>query len=112
MQNCVVCCGVITHPLCEECLALEFRAWLADIDASLEELFSQEHLFRNDGEGCACIRCGASLTVCRSCALTQFIHWLSGVGVAPELVARAVEVFLPLPPEQGELPAPPPLPWV
>lgn len=99
MYDCVECGEVITNPISEERLALEFRTWLAETDSALEAKFSDEYVSRHDFMNTECVGQKCVLTkkhidICPYCATTQFIEWLNGQTVSPRVMEWALDFFL------------------
>lgn len=99
MYDCVECGEVITNPVSEERLALEFRTWLAETDSSLEGKFNDEYVSREDFivNECVdnhCILSKRKMDLCPYCAAAQFIDWLNGQAVEPQVLEWALDFFL------------------
>lgn len=99
VYNCVECGEVITNPVCEERLALEFRTWLAETDSALEAKFTDEYVSRSSfmNKECGhqrCILTRKHMDICPYCATTQFIEWLDGQTVSPHVMEWALDFFL------------------
>ncbi len=93
MPNCVECGEVITNPVCEECLANEFVAWLGETDASLELKFREQYSKRADFVSVTyCVLCKNPMIICPHCATTQFVAWLESCA-SPVLVNEALDFF-------------------
>lgn len=99
MYDCVECGEVITNPVSEERLALEFRTWLAETDEGLERKFSDEYVSRSGFMnpavvGQKCILTKRHVDLCPYCATAQFIEWLDGQRVSPSVLEWALDFFL------------------
>lgn len=99
VYDCVECGEVITNPVSEERLALEFRTWLAETDSALEAKFSDEYLSRNnfvtkEMADQKCIMTNKPMDLCPYCVTAQFIEWLNGHIVSPKVMEWALDFFL------------------
>ncbi|MBD3208818.1 hypothetical protein GF367_00170 [Candidatus Woesearchaeota archaeon] len=99
MYNCVECGEVITNPVSEQRLALEFRTWLAETDAALEQKFEEEYVSREDfinpeSVGSHCVLTKRKMDLCPYCAAAQFIDWLHGQVVEQRVLEWALDFFL------------------
>jgi hypothetical protein len=98
VHTCVECGEVITNPVSEERIALQFRAWLAETDPALEESFSESYLPRsimgNPDEHTRCIVTGEPMDLCTFCAAAECVEWLHRQTVTPEVVWWAMDLFL------------------
>ncbi|MBN1275206.1 hypothetical protein JXA12_02855 [Candidatus Woesearchaeota archaeon] len=99
LYSCVECGEVITNPISEQRLALEFRAWLAEMDGALEERFSEEYVSRADfiDEECVgqeCILTKRKMDVCPYCVAAQLIDWLHSATFDPVVLDAALDFFV------------------
>lgn len=99
LYNCVECGEVITNPVSEERLALEFRTWLAETDGALEAKFTDEYVSRHDFidhecVGQKCVLTKKLMNICPYCVSAQFIEWLNGQTVSPKVMEWALDFFL------------------
>ena len=99
LYDCVECGEVITNPISEERLALEFRTWLAETDGALEAKFSDEYVSRHDFMnpdcvGQKCVLTKKHIDLCPYCVTAQFIEWLNGQTVSPQVLEWALDFFL------------------
>jgi hypothetical protein len=95
----VECDEIITNPISEQCLALEFKTWLAETDKALAEQFNKEYVFRSTfmPEDSFCNRCiitNEQINLCPYCVTTQFITWLHGKTVSPKVLEWALDFFV------------------
>ena len=97
MHECVECGDVITNPVSERRLALQFRTWLAETDPTLEEKFTDEYVSREDfiaEEDNHCVLTKRKMDVCPYCATAQFVDWLHGQTVSPKVLEWALDFFV------------------
>ena len=97
MHECVECGDVITNPVSERRLALQFRTWLAETDPALEEKFANEYISREDfipEDDNRCVLTGHKMDLCPYCATAQFVDWLHNQTVSPKLLEWALDFFV------------------
>lgn len=78
LPACLVCKGVITNPVCPDCLEKEALAWLSDINPDMKLLLARSpSLSSYPHSAINCILCSRSVDICAHCYCNEVSSVLS-----------------------------------
>lgn len=76
--ECVVCCDVITNPVCISCLQIEMEHWLLDRKPAIVSLIrNTTTCFKSyTHDVIKCVICGGNMNVCAHCYSKDVIDFI------------------------------------